>query len=50
MIGARLVSNGLIILGDIQVDLDSVTFLLFPNVSELSIGAKLKKIDNHHYL
>ena len=44
MIGARPVSNGLIISGDTQVDNDSVTFLLLPNVSELSIGEKLKKL------
>ena len=50
MIEGRLVSNGLIISGESEADIHSVIFLLLPNVIELSIGAKLKKIDNHRYL
>ena len=53
MVGSRFVSNGLI-LADIPVTIHLVTFLLLSNVSELSIGAKTKKIChnfiNYHHL
>ena len=44
MIRSRLVPNGLIFSDDIPVDIQLVTFLLLYNISELSIGAKTKKI------
>ena len=47
MVGARLVSNSLIILGDAAADIQLVTFLL-SNISELSIWRKLKNFDNYH--
>ena len=50
MIVARLVSNGLIFSGDDPVDIQLVTFLLLSDVKELSIGAKTKKVANHHLL
>ena len=44
MVGARLVSNGLIFSGDTPVDILLVTLLLLYNVGELSIGEKTKNI------
>ena len=43
MVSLRLVSNGLILLDDIPVDIHLVTFLLLSNIIEISIGAKTKK-------
>ena len=43
MIGAKLVSKGLILSRDAPIDIQLVTFLLLSNVKELSIGAKTKK-------
>ena len=43
MISLRLVSNGLIFLDDIAVNIHLVTFSLLSIVSELSIGVKTKK-------
>ena len=42
MVGSRLVSNGLFFSGDIPIYIQLATFLLLYNVSELSIGAKVK--------
>ena len=42
--GSRLVSNGLIFLDDIQVDIQLVTFLLLSNISELRVRAKNKNL------
>ena len=42
MLGSRLVSNGLISSDDIPVDIQLVTFSLLSNISELSIGGKIK--------
>ena len=50
MIGARLVSNGLIFSGDAPVDIQFVTASLLSDVSESSIGAKTKKFDNPYRL
>ena len=44
MISSKLVSNDSIFSDDILVDIQLVTFLLLSNISELSIGAKTKKI------
>ena len=43
LVDSRLVSNGLIFSDNIPVDIQLVTFLLLPNISELSIGPKTKK-------
>ena len=50
MVCSSLVSNSLTFSDDIPLDIQLVTFLLFSTVSELSIGAKTKNSDNHHYL
>ena len=51
MVGERLLSNGLTFLGDTSPDIQLVTFLLLSDVSELSIGAKIKMlIQSHHHL
>ena len=50
MVGSRLLSNGLILSDDIDVNIHLVTFLLLSNIRELSIGQKLEIFDNHHYL
>ena len=42
MVGERLLSNRLTFSGDTPPDIQLVTFLLLSNVSELSIGAKIK--------
>ena len=44
VVGSRLVSDGLIFSGDILVNTQLVTFLLPSNISELSVGAKTKKL------
>ena len=44
MVGSRLVSKSAIFSGDTPVDIQLVIFLLLSNVSELSIGAKTKKV------
>ena len=43
IVGSRPVSNGLIFSDNIQVDIQSVNFLLLSNIRELSIGAKTRK-------
>ena len=43
MVGSRLVLNELTFSHDIPVDIQDLTFLLLPNFSELSIGAKTRK-------
>ena len=43
IVGSRLVSNCLILSDDIPVYIQLVTFSLLSNISELSIGAKIKK-------
>ena len=51
MVGERLLSNGLTFLGNTPPDIQLVTFLLLSDVSELSIGAKIKMlIQSHHHL
>ena len=50
MISSRLVSNGLICSDDILVNIQLVTCLLLSNITELSIGVKLKNFDNYHHL
>ena len=42
MVGERLLLNRLTFSGDTPPDIQLVTFLLLSNVSELSIGAKIK--------
>ena len=44
MVGLRLVSTSLIFPDDIPVDTQLVNFLLLYNISELSNGAKTKKL------
>ena len=44
MVSSRLVSNGLIFSDDTPVDIQLATFLLQSNISELSTGAKTKKL------
>ena len=43
-VGSRLVSNGLIVGGNITVRIQLVILLLLSNISELSIWAKTKKM------
>ena len=43
MVASKLVSNSLTFSDDISVNIQLVTFLLLPNICELSIGAKTKK-------
>ena len=43
IVGSRPLLNGLIFSDDIMVDIQLVTFLLLPNIRELSIGAKTRK-------
>ena len=50
MVCSKSVSNALISLDDIPVDIQWKTFLFISNISELSIGAKLKIADNHCHL
>ena len=48
---ARVESNGLFFSGNTPVDIQLVTFLsLLSSVSELNIGEKTKKCDNHYHL
>ena len=44
MVSSRLVSNGLIFSNSIPDNIQLLTFLLLPNIRELSNGAKTKKI------
>ena len=44
MVGSRLVPNGLIFSDDILVDIQLVILLLLPNIRELSIGVKTKRL------
>ena len=44
MVSSKLVSNDSFFSDDILVDIQLVTFLLLSNISELSTGAKTKKI------
>ena len=44
MVGSRLVPNGLIFSDDILVDVQLVILLLLPNIRELSIGVKTKRL------
>ena len=50
MIRIRLVWNLLIFSRNTLVNTHFVTFLLLPNVSELSILQNLRNFDKHHYL
>ena len=43
MVGSKLVSNALVLSDDIAFDIHVATFLLLSNISELSIGKKIKK-------
>ena len=50
IVDSRLVSNSLIFIDYIPVDIQLLTFLLLSSLCELSIGAKIKKSDNHRHL
>ena len=47
MVGSKLVSNALVLSDDIAFDIHVAIFLLLSNISELSIGKKIKNSERN---